>query len=593
MNKNTDLILKLNEVPNKPGVYLQKNQNNQIIYIGKAINLRKRLSNYFCGAKKNNSYKNLTEHIYDFDYIVSSSNSDALILEDKLIKKYNPPFNILQKDNKSYPYIVVTKETYPRLLYLRKYRKKISGKYFGPFPTGTKAKEIYNLLSRIFMYRKCTRIPKKKCLFYDLGQCHGPCQYKVDPKIYDQYTKDIKYFFKGKNSNIIKKIIEKRDKESKKYSYEKSLYYQNIINGINNISFKRTDVTFAKHHDVDVLSFYANKNFISVSLFLYRDKMLINKINKIEYLFGNINDVCELFLFNVYSKIKKGKYLLAESNLNLKTIANDFDIKLLSSKFYSNFLELVRNNSKIYMHSELNLLIKRKENINYSWKKIKSIANIKYLENIVIIDNSCLNQKKFISGINLYQNGYLMSNYSRFYYHDKNVTDDLDAIQKAIVKYLNQIELDINLIICDGGLLQINSVIKNIRNTKFKNIKVCGLVKNKYHMTEYLVIENKNYKIKENKILYLYLANIQNTIHNYVINKWRRSYHKQLVKYNFENIKNIGPKTKEKLVKRIITYNSKKSILSFTLNDWKKIASNNELGKKLYSFFANTKPKNF
>lgn len=227
---------KLGVLPMEPGCYLMKDRQNQVIYVGKAKKLRNRVRSYFTGAHDTKTTR-LVREIVDFEYIVTSSETESLLLELNLIKKYQPRYNILLKDDKSYPFIKITKERHPKLIVTRTVRKG-SGKYFGPYPNAYSAHETKKLLDRIYPFRKCDKMPDRLCLYYHIGQCLGPCVYPVQQEEYGRMTKEITDFLNGEDKTILKNLEEKMIKASENLEFEQAKEYRDLIQHVNNLTKK-------------------------------------------------------------------------------------------------------------------------------------------------------------------------------------------------------------------------------------------------------------------------------------------------------------------------------------------------------------------
>ena len=293
----------------------------------KAKNLKKRIKSYFSNSKKVIFFK----YINDFSFIITNSELESLILEQSLIKQYNPRFNILFKDDKHYPYIHISNEDYPRLSYLRKINKKKKGKFYGPFPDGIGAFEIFNLLNKIFPLRKCINMPKSSCIYYDLQQCLAPCIYEIDKNIYKNITKQIDNFFCGKTEWIENYLEQKINNSSKKYQYEKAKKYLKLLRNVRLIK-NRTIIQFNDYVDRDILGFYIHEKVIYFCLLIFKSGKLINTIYRTFIFNDNINDLSNSFLYKFYKNNTLPKYIISK-NIDFGLICKIYNIRNVKLKF--------------------------------------------------------------------------------------------------------------------------------------------------------------------------------------------------------------------------------------------------------------------
>ncbi|MDD4584895.1 MAG: excinuclease ABC subunit UvrC, partial [Bacilli bacterium] len=250
-----------------PGVYIMKNQESEVIYVGKAKNLINRVTQYFTKPHSGKTQK-MVNDVDDFDFIITNSEKDALLLEINLIHEYLPRYNVLLKDDKSYPYIQIKGEKNPKIVISRKINDKKSI-YFGPYPSSSTAYEIVELLNQIFPLRKCQILPKKPCLYYHLGQCLAPCINDISPDTYAKIIKDIRSFIGGNNSDVKKEITEKMKKASEELKFELANEYKKILENIDYVASK-ANVVSSEKIDRDVFAFHSSDDYISISTLIFR-----------------------------------------------------------------------------------------------------------------------------------------------------------------------------------------------------------------------------------------------------------------------------------------------------------------------------------
>ena len=292
---------KLSLLPNKPGCYLMKDKDNNIIYVGKAKNLKRRVSSYFNKIHTGKT-RALVNNISSFEYIVTNTEIECLILEINLIKKHNPKYNILLKDDKTYPYIVLTEDQYPTLKIVRsKNRKKIKGKVFGPFPNVTNARDTVEILNRIYPLRKCQNLKKNYCLYYHINECLGYCQNEVDQETINEMTKEITSVLNGNYKLITEKLNTKMHQAKDKMDYEKALEYKNMIEHIKGTINKQIIVSNLKYN-FDVFGYYVKDDFLTVEVLFIRDGVVMGRFHKIYDDFLDLSDIYLRFIIDFYEK---------------------------------------------------------------------------------------------------------------------------------------------------------------------------------------------------------------------------------------------------------------------------------------------------
>ena len=271
-----DFREKLALVPTKPGSYQMKNKDGVIIYVGKAKNLKNRLKSYFTGTVTGKT-KMLVEDIDDFEYIVTSSELESLILEITLIKKYDPKYNIMLTDDKTYPYIELTKEKYPRLRVVRNVKRRRNLNYlYGPYPNVTAARKTVNMLNRLYPLRKCEHLKKELCLYYHIHECLGYCVKEVDPKTIGEMSKEIVAFLKGDSRFIREKINKEMLEASEAMNYEKALELKTMLEDID-ITLRRQKIDLNNNYNFDLVNYYVDKNYLSIQVFFIRNGLLVGR----------------------------------------------------------------------------------------------------------------------------------------------------------------------------------------------------------------------------------------------------------------------------------------------------------------------------
>jgi len=548
---------KLSLVPNKPGCYLMKNKDSVIIYVGKAKKLKNRLSSYFRGTHFGKTAK-LVSEIVDFEFIVVNSETEALILENNLIKKYDPKYNILLRDDKTYPYIELTNEKVPRLLIVRSInRKKNTNHLYGPYPNVTAAKTTVNLLNRMYPLRKCRTYNKKPCLYYHINQCLGYCTNDFDQNKVINMKNEIIKFLKGDHTLITKKIKEEMLLESELMHYEKAKELKDLLDYIE-ITLTKQQVEMGDDIDRDIFGYYTNKGYLCMQVFFVRGSKLIGKHSKIFPLIDEVEESVNSYIARFYDKnILLPKEILVSENVDFELLTNYLNIKVLkpTKGNKKKLVDMACNNAKILLDEEFELIKRDEEKTVLANEELKNILNLDKLDRIEIFDNSNLFGSFNVSGMVVYIDGKEAKNEYRKYKITNDKNDDYGTMKEVIYRrYFRVLKDNLtrpDLIIVDGGLGQIN-IARTVLQQLHMNIPVIGLKKDDKHATSKLLAFEPIIEIDVDKRsnLFHYLERMQDEVHNYTIN-----YHKQLrskgsLESILNNVTGIGEKRKNILLKK-------------------------------------------
>ena len=556
---------KLSLVPNLPGCYLMKNKDGVIIYVGKAKKLKNRLSSYFRGTHTGKTAK-LVSEIVDFEYIVINSEKEALVLELNLIKKHDPKYNILLRDDKSYPYIELTNDSIPRLSVVRNInRKKDHRNLYGPYPNVTAARNTVNLLNRMYPLRKCTTFNKKPCLYYHINQCLGYCTKSIDPNVIDSLKSDIIKFLKGDNSLIIDKI----KKEMKVYidnmNYEKAKELKEMLDYIN-ITLAKQEVELKDSVDRDVFGYYFDRGYLSIQVFFIRNGKIVERHFKIIPTIDEIDEELTRYIADFYSKdvlIPKEVLVpdIVDDNLLKEYLNTNILIPLKGIKH--NLVEMACNNAKIKLDEEYELIKKDENKTILANEELREILNLSKLDRIEIFDNSNLFGTFNVSGMVVFTNGAPNKNEYRKFKITNDKNDDYGTMREVIYRrYFRVLKDDLvrpDLIIVDGAKGQMN-VAREVIESLNMNIPVVGLKKDDKHNTNSLLAFEPIEEIpidKRSNLFYL-LERMQDEVHNFTI-----SYHKQIRSKGslasvLDNISGIGEIRKKELSKKYKTISKMK-----------------------------------
>ena len=556
----------LSTTPHKPGCYLMKDKNGCIIYVGKSKNLKNRLSSYF---KQSHTGKTmmLVRDIETFEYILTNSEVESLLLELNLIKKYTPKYNILYKDDKTYPYIELTNDKVPRLLIVRNPNMKRGGnrKLFGPYPNVTAAKKVVEILNRMYPLRKCKNMGKKECLYYHIGECLGYCINQVDEDKIKEMKEEIIAFFNG-NSEILTDKIEKRMYEcSNKLQYEKALEYREILDYIK-ITLEKQKVCLDDNYDRDVIGYYEEDNYLSMVILFIRGGKLIDKKSNIFPMIDSLEEEVNTYISNFYDKhMTKVKEVMAPEIVNLSLMREGFNLNFMTplKGTKKKILDLAMENAKNYYNEQISLIKKDEESLNNSLKELSTMLGIEKCNRIELFDNSNLFGSFNVSGMVVFIDGKKAPQMYRKFKITNDKNDDYGTMREVIYRrYFRVLKDNLerpDLILVDGGAGQIN-VCREVIASLGMNIPVAGLKKDDKHSTNMLVggYPLREIEIKKDSYLFLLLTRMQDEVHRYTI-----SYHKDIrskgaLSTILDNIDGIGEVRKKNILKKYRTIDKMK-----------------------------------
>jgi len=559
---------KLSLVPNKPGCYLMKNSDGIIIYIGKAKALKNRLNSYFRGVHTGKTAK-LVSEIVDFEYMVVSSETEALILELNLIKEYDPKYNILLRDDKSYPYIELTNEKVPRLLVVRNInrKKKNIHRLYGPYPNVTAARETVNLLNRMYPLRKCTTYNKKPCLYYHINQCLGYCVYDIDEQRTKEMEEEIIRFLKGDHTLITDRIKSEMEKESNNLHYEKAKELKDLLDYINIVLVKQK-VEVNDNINRDIFGYHVANDYLSIQVFFIRSGKIIERHSKIMPVIDDIDNELTRYIATFYDKdMILPKEILVPSIVDEKLLESYLGISikkpLKGDKL--RLIEMANNNAKISLEEKIELIKKDEEKTSGANTELMELLNLSKLDRIEIFDNSNLFGNFNVSGMVVFKDGKPSKNDYRKFKITIDKNDDYGTMKEVIYRrYFKVLKDDLvkpDLIIVDGGVGQINIAREVIASLNL-NIPVIGLKKDDKHNTSSLLAYNpiQEITIEKRSNLFYYLERVQDEVHNYTINYHKQIRSKGTLESILDNIEGIGPKRKNDLLKKYKTITKLKEL---------------------------------
>ncbi len=543
---------KLSLLPMQPGCYLMKDGEGTVIYVGKAKKLKNRVSSYFNGV---HNYKTtrLVSEIVDFDYIVTASEKEALLLEINLIKDYAPRYNIMFMDNSYYPYIQLTRERHPRLRIVRNAADK-NCKHFGPFPDATAARDTFRLLNRLYPLRKCEHMPKKPCLYASLGQCLAPCVNEVPESEYKKIASDISRFIHGDTRDVISELEARMEKESAAMNYEVAMECRDLINHINHVT-ARQHVQFDDGVDRDILGYEVDKGYLSIQLFFMRQGKLLSRDFNIMPVYDEEEDEIVRFIMDFYSVNTCPKELLVPAALDDQLLNEILDCKVIKPQ-KGNKADLVKmacDNAREMLENKFSMMEKTETNTIGAVRQLGELLHIATPHRIELFDNSNLQGAYAVAGMVVYVDGVPSKNdYRKFKIRTVDGPDDYASMKEIIYRryfrVLTEHLTPPDLIIVDGGKGQIKAAREALNSLRL-SYPVCGLSKDDRHQTSLLIDQNGDViDVDRRSALFYLLTRMQDEVHRYAISFHRNLRAKSLADSVLDDIPGIGAKRKKQLL---------------------------------------------
>lgn len=548
---NLTLQKKLELLPDNPGCYLYKDNIGEIIYVGKAKNLKNRVKSYFTGTH-NKKTQTLVSKIEDLEYIIVNSEKEALLLENNLIKKYRPYFNIRLKDDKSYPYLMITKEEHPRLLMTRKYKKNNKNIYFGPYVDIKSATEVKKILDKIYPLRKCNPVEKRPCMYYQIGECIGPCAKKITVDDYKMQISKIKSFLTGNTKEILSDLRTKMQEHIKNLEFEAAGQIHSYIKSIE-VSVQNQVVADSTNVDRDYIGFSFNDEYICIQIFLSRLGNIIER--KVEYfnLYDSPEEILYSYLLQYYALNKLPKEIYID-DVDESLLSDVVDCKIIIPKRgnHRKILDTVKENATYYLNNNLAIEELKERKLQVTLNNIAEKLGVQSINSIDAFDNSNIMGVDAVSVKVNFTNGKKNTyNYRKFKIDESMGINDVQTMKEVLYRNYKDKKTNTELLIVDGGKNHLNVAIDVVHKTLgLSQIKIIGLAKNEKHITEYIITDD--YEIIEfpkTSAEYLFLKQIQDEVHRFAITYHRATKNKNMYKSSLDDIKGIGKVRKNLLLK--------------------------------------------
>jgi len=555
-----ELKAKLKALPTNPGCYLMKDIDNKIIYVGKAKNLSNRVKQYFTGAHDHKTTK-LVSNINDFDYVLTNTEKEALLLEINLIKQHTPRYNIMFMDDKSYPYIKLTKEDYPMLKMVREKKRDKSSLYFGPYPDVLAARQTIQLLNQIYPLRKCLRLPKKACLYYYLHECLGPCEFDIKKDVYESLRNQVIRILKGDTKELIDDLLTKMNKASDELNFEKAQEYHELVTSIQHITAKQ-QVQTNRNIDQDVWNVYADKGYICIQLLAIRNGMMIRKKSVLNQLYEEEDEALVAYLGQYYQQNEIVKEIIVLNTLDTDSLDDTISDHIIKP-YRGHRLSLIKmayDNAQEYLNRKFSVINTIDEQSNMAQSDLNKLLN-KQIKRIEVFDNSHISGSNAVAGMVVFVDGKpVKKEYRKYQLHQAN--NDVGSMKEVIYRRYFRLLKDKlvlpDLILVDGGHQQILAT-HEILSSLYLPITVLGMVKDNKHNTAGLMrLDGSLCEIKKDSALFFMITRIQDEVHRFAITYHQQKRLKAQTHSLLDDVVGIGKVRKKKLLTHFGSYQALK-----------------------------------
>ncbi|MEK5528860.1 excinuclease ABC subunit UvrC [Viridibacillus sp. FSL R5-0468] len=582
---------KLAILPDQPGCYLMKDRQGTIIYVGKAKVLKNRVRSYFTGSHDGKTQR-LVSEIEDFEYIVTSSDIEAFILELNLIKTHDPKYNIMLKDDKTYPYIKITNEKHPRLLIVRKI-KKDNGKYFGPYPNSFAANETKKLLDRLYPLRKCTNLPNRVCLYYHLGQCLAPCVKEVEKEQYQEIIQGITSFLNGGYGEVKEDLNAKMLDAAEKLDFERAKEYRDQISHIETV-MERQKITLTDLTNRDVFGYAVDKGWMCIQVFFVRQGKLIERDVSLFPIYRDPEEEFLTFVGRFYEQAEhiKPKEIFIPSNIEGDLLASVLDLKVTIPQRgkKKELVDLASKNAQIAISEKFQLLERQEKRTIGACDELGNAMNIAIPLRIESFDNSHIFGADAVSAMVVFIDGKpSKKDYRKYKIQVAAKHDDYGAMREVIRRRYTRVLRDglplPDLIVIDGGKGQMEVAREILEDELGLDIPIAGLAKDDKHQTSQLLYGSppEIIPLKRTSEAFYLLQRIQDEVHRFAITFHRQLHEKNAITSVLDEIEGIGPKRKQQLLKQ---FGSVKKIREASYEEL--VAANvpKKLAQTIFTYFS-------
>ncbi len=575
---------KLKLLPDRPGCYQMRDKNNEIIYVGKAKNLKNRVRSYFHGVH-NAKTTRLVSEIADFSYVITASELEAFVLEINMIKEYDPKYNIMLKDDKTYPYIALTNEEHPRLIVTRNQRKKSFARYFGPYPNVRAARTTIDVLNQIYPFRKCHTLPKKECLYYHLHQCLGPCIHK-ESMDYTVHRAKVTSFLNGDAKEVLEDITKRMLEASSKLEFEKAKEYRDLKLAIEDTIAKQK-ISINDLTSRDYIGIYQDEDDISIDILITRNGNIVQNHQTIINKYDSLEDETINYLLQFYEVNSKPKEICFKA-FDATLLAEALGIQIYEAKLgkKKEILDMANDNAKFNLENKRNIyrnqVLKKLETI----EELGNLLGIPTPKRIEAFDNSNLYGEYPVSAMVCYINGKPAPKEFRKY-HIKTVVgaNDYESMKEVIYRRYFRLLMEEgvfpDLIVMDGGEIQVHAAKEVLEGLNI-DIPVMGIQKNDRHKASKIFFEEALISLDKNSSIYLLLADISQRVHDFAISFFRSNKAKGLFSSLLDPIPGLGPKRKEQLLTYFVSIDH---IKEASIEELRTSGMPEALAKTIYEYF--------
>ncbi|MDQ6419896.1 excinuclease ABC subunit UvrC [Paenibacillus sp. LHD-117] len=581
---------KLALLPDKPGCYLMKNRDGLIIYVGKAKVLKNRVRSYFIGSH-NGKTQRLVSEIYDFEFIITGSNMEALILECNLIKQHHPRYNVLLKDDKSFPYIKITNEKHPKLEVTRRIVKD-KGKYFGPYPNAFAAQQTKKLLDRLYPLRKCKTLPDKVCLYYHLGQCIAPCEFEIEKNTYDAMIGEIAKFLNGGHDAVKVELQRKMEEAAESLEFERAKEYRDQLIAIDAVMEKQK-ITMSDAMDRDIFGYAVDKGWMGVQILYMRQGKLIERHGTTFPYYGEEYDDFMTFVTQYYSDNPAlPKQILLplppegdkeQEELVTSSLGSWLKVKVLMPQRgkKSEVVTMAHDNARMSLDEKFRLIERDEERSVKASRSLAGWLGMEHINRIEAFDNSNIQGTNPVSAMVVFTDGKPdRKEYRKYKVKTVVGADDYETMREVIRRRYERVLKEgltqPDLIVVDGGKGQISAALDVLENELGLFIPVCGLVKDAKHKTAQLMTGDPAEIVplpRDSQEFYL-LQRIQDEVHRFAITFHREQRAKSMVESRLDAIPGIGEKRRKQLLKH---FGSLKKIKEASVEDFRPLSIGDKL----------------
>jgi excinuclease ABC, C subunit len=585
---------KLKLLPDLPGCYLMKDAADQILYVGKAKNLKNRVRSYFRGAHDTKTTK-LVSEIDHFETIITNSNKEALLLEINLIQQYKPPYNIRLKEGTMYPYLKITKERHPQLIITSNVTKD-GGLYFGPFPNVGAATQTQQLLHRVYPLRRCGKNEKRACFYYHLGQCIGPCDHEVTKDMYQQQIQKIKQFFNGDIQPIMTQLKDKMQAAAERLDFEQAADYRDQLQYIET-TIERQIIMSQDYDNTDVFAYDFQRGWISIQVFMLRQGSILKREAAIYPAYTDPDEELTTFIARFY---QEENHLLPKAILVPEDVDKDLLSQVISVPISTpqrgkkkSMLDLCAKNSQLALNERLNLLDIQAQQTRGVSEDLAVALGIPLAYHIEAFDHSNISGTGLVSGMVVYKEGKPdRKSYRKFKIKESNQTNEFahtqEVIRRRYSRLLREEQPLPNLILMDGGKVQVRAARQVIEEELGLSIPVAGMVKDDKHRTASLMngYSEEVVELDRQSPVFHYIQRIQEEVHRYAISYHRQVRSKQQFASKLDAIPGVGKVTRTKLLKH---FKSLKAMKEASIEDYAKLGVRAELAERIIAYLSKQK----